>query len=84
MELVKGDSSEWINKEGFTNRKFEWQSGYGAFSYSKSQVDDVAKYIANQQEHHKKVTFLDEYKLMLRKFEIEYDERYIFKPPIEE
>jgi putative transposase len=81
MQLVKGDSSEWINKRRFTTQKFYWQEGYGAFSYSKSQAKDVVRYIINQQEHHKKITFLDEYKLLLQKFEIEYDDRYIFKLP---
>ncbi len=58
MRLIKGDCSEWINKERLTPNKFQWQDGYGAFSYSKSQVDNGVKYIHNQQEHHKKVTFL--------------------------
>jgi REP element-mobilizing transposase RayT len=79
MRLVKGDSSEWINKEKFVAGKFRWQDGYGAFSYSKSQVDAVVKYILNQEEHHKKKKFLDEYREMLQKFEIEYDEQYLFK-----
>jgi len=79
MRFVKGDSSEWINKERLTAGRFYWQEGYGAFSNSKSQVDGVVKYIANQQIHHRKVTFLDEYKGMLSKAGIEYDERYIFK-----
>jgi putative transposase len=83
MGLVKGDSSEWVNKEKLTTRKFHWQDGYGAFSYGKSQVDAVVKYIANQQEHHRKITFLDEYRNLLKKFEVEYDERYIFKLPEE-
>ncbi len=83
IQLIKGDSSEWINKEKLTTRKFHWQEGYGAFSYGKSQVDDVVKYIEKQQEHHKKEAFLDEYKNMLEKFEVEYDERYIFKLPEE-
>ena len=81
MRCAKGDSSEWINKEKLTQNKFYWQEGYGAFSNSKSHIDGVVKYIANQQEHHKKVTFLDEYKNMLYKAGIEYDERYIFKIP---
>jgi putative transposase len=81
MQLVKGDSSEWINKKSLTTSKFYWQEGYGAFSYSKSQAKNVVEYIAKQQEHHKKQTFLDEYKMMLKKFEVEYDERYIFKVP---
>lgn len=81
MRIVKSDSSEWINNTQLTARKFQWQEGYGAFSHSKSQIDAVAKYIANQQEHHKKTNFLDEYKKMLSDFNIEFDERYIFKLP---
>src|SRR5688500_7098259 len=61
MQLVKGDSSEWINKEKLTKIKFQWQAGYGAFSYARSQVNAVAKYIMTQQEHHKKESFKDEY-----------------------
>jgi len=59
IRLVKGDSSEWINKEKLTAGKFQWQEGYGAFSHSKSQIDQVVKYIHNQQLHHKKTSFLD-------------------------
>jgi len=84
LRFVKGDSSEWINKEKLTARKFNWQDGYGAFSHSKSQIDSVVKYIRNQQLHHKKASFIEEYKSMLEKFGIEYDERYIFQLPIEE
>jgi putative transposase len=81
MRFVKGDSAEWINREKLTPNKFHWQEGYGAFSHAKSQVDSVVKYIAGQQEHHKKITFLDEYRDMLIKAGITYDERYIFKLP---
>ncbi len=81
LRLVKGDSSEWINKNGLVTNKFGWQEGYGAFSHSKSQVSNVAQYIANQQDHHKHTTFLDEYKKMLSDFGVEYDERYIFSLP---
>ncbi len=84
MRTIKGDSSEWINKEKLTSRKFQWQEGYGAFSYSRSQIDSVAKYIFNQQEHHKKVTFLDEYKTILENLGVAYEDRYIFKLPEEE
>ncbi len=84
MRIVKGDSSEWINKEKLTNRKFQWQDGYGAFSYSRSYIDNVVKYIMNQQEHHKKISFLEEYKKMLQKFDIPYEESYIFKLPEDE
>jgi REP element-mobilizing transposase RayT len=80
MRLVKGESSEWINKEKFSPAIFRWQEGYGAFSYSRSQIGAVAEYIANQEEHHRKRTFLEEYTHILNQFEVEYDERYIFKP----
>lgn len=79
MQLVKGDSAEWINKEKLTTKKFNWQMGYGAFSYSKSQIHAVANYIEQQQEHHKKKSFLEEYRKMLENLAIEYDERYIFR-----
>jgi putative transposase len=79
MRLIKGDSSEWINKEELAPAKFQWQDGYSAFSHSKSQVDKVVKYILNQKEHHKKTTFLDEYRQMLTDFDIAFDEQYIFK-----
>jgi hypothetical protein len=82
MELVKGDSSEWINKRKLTRAKFYWQSGYGAFSYSKDQVPIIAQYVYDQQEHHKKISFLDEYKLLLNEFDIQYDDRYLFMEPI--
>jgi REP element-mobilizing transposase RayT len=78
MQVVKGESSEWINKKGFVKGHFSWQSGYGAFSYSRSQVESVYQYIKKQKEHHKKSSFQSEYVELLRKFEIEYDERYLF------
>jgi putative transposase len=81
MQQVKQDSSQWINQKKFTKEKFEWQSGFGAFSYSKSQVPNVIAYVQNQEAHHRKITFLDEYKRFLEKFEVDYDERYIFKEP---
>lgn len=79
MRIVKGDSSEWVNKQGFTTSQFRWQEGYGAFSYSRSQIKSVAEYIANQEEHHRKKTFLEEYEQFLKQFEIEFDKQYIFK-----
>ena len=79
MKEVKQSSSLWINNHKFTKKHFEWQEGYGAFSYSKSQIDGVVKYINNQEEHHKKQSFKDEYLEILTKFEIEFDEKYIFK-----
>ena len=80
MQQVKEDSSKWINKRNFIRSKFSWQEGYGAFSYSKSQIPQVIQYIEKQEEHHKKRTFIEEYKEFLEAFWIEYDERYIFKP----
>lgn len=79
MRIVKTNSSKWINEQDFLKTKFSWQEGYGAFSYSKSQVPQVIQYIQNQKEHHKKRTFREEYLDILKKLEIEYDERYIFK-----
>src|SRR6476620_6625355 len=79
MRLVKGDSSEWINKQNFVPGKFHLQDGYGAFSYSKSQVDNVVRYILNQEKHHEKKTFLEEYREVLQDFEVDFDEQYIFK-----
>jgi len=79
MEEVKSISSKFINEKGWINGRFEWQRGYGVFSYSRSQIDDVIKYIANQQEHHKKKAFKEEYLEFLKKFEVDYDERYLFE-----
>jgi REP element-mobilizing transposase RayT len=80
MKYVKQDSSKWINSRGLVNGKFSWQTGYGAFSYSKSDVQNVINYIKNQEEHHQKIKFQDEYKQLLKKFDVEYDEQYILKP----
>lgn len=74
----KANSSKWINEQRMIPGKFEWQDGFGAFSYSKSQLDAVVKYILNQKEHHRKVTFREEYLQLLEKFEIDYDEKYLF------
>jgi len=75
---VKKSSNEFIKENKFTNNSFSWQEGFGAFSYSHSQIDTVAKYVMNQKEHHKKVTFKDEYISFLKKFEVEFDEKYLF------
>jgi putative transposase len=77
---VKSESTKWIKARGLSS-SFAWQEGCGAFSYSRSDVNNVIRYIQNQDAHHKKETFLVEYKGMLTAFEIEYDERYIFKEP---
>jgi putative transposase len=81
MQDVKADSSQWINTNRFCGNRFEWQAGYGVFSYSKSQVPDVIRYVQTQKEHHRKLTFQEEYRLFLKKFEVAYDEQYVFKPP---
>ena len=79
MQDIKGDSSKWINQKRFVKGKFYWQDGYGAFSHSKSHVDEVIDYVKNQEEHHRKKSFMEEYRMFLDKFEVDYDERYIFK-----
>jgi putative transposase len=79
MSSVKANSSKWINEEGFVKEKFQWQSGYGAFSYSRSQRDKVINYIMTQEEHHKLKTFKEEYLTMLSDFEIQYDKKYLFE-----
>jgi putative transposase len=79
MRDIKCDSTFWINENKLISGKFSWQQGYGAFSYSKSQIHAVANYIENQEVHHRKKTFIEEYKKILNDFGIEYDERYIFK-----
>ena len=76
---MKAKSSKYINDHNLTSHRFEWQEGYGIFSYGQSQVDAVYRYIKNQEAHHKKQTFLGEYKELLKLFEIEFDELYIFK-----
>jgi len=80
IQEVKRDSSEWVNQQGFIAGRFSWQEGYGAFSYSKSHVSKVAKYIETQEEHHQKKRFVDEFKKILKDLDLEYNEQYIFKP----
>ena len=79
MKTVKAKSSKYINDHSLTPSRFEWQEGYGVFSYGQSQVDRVYKYILNQEAHHKKLTFREEYLEFLKSFKVEYDERYIFQ-----
>lgn len=81
VQNIKTESSKWIKEKGFCNSSFAWQEGFGAFSYSKSHVPDVIRYIQNQENHHQKESFLDEYRNFLKAFEIAYDEKYIFKEP---
>jgi len=80
MQDIKGSSSKWINEKRFLKCRFSWQEGFGAFSYSKSQIPNVINYINSQEEHHKKKSFIEEYKEFMQAFNIDYDERYIFKP----
>jgi len=79
MKTVKSKSSKYINDNLLTKKRFEWQEGYGVFSYSHSHIDAVYKYIANQEEHHKKQTFREEYLNFLNKFKVPYEEQYIFE-----
>lgn len=79
MQDVKAGSSKWINDNQLILGKFEWQEGYGAFSYSKSQLPTIMNYIQNQELNHQKKTFHEEYLELLEEFEIEYDEKYLFK-----
>jgi putative transposase len=75
---VKNNSSKFINESGFCKNKFQWQEGYGVFSYSHSHIENVYNYILNQEEHHRKKTFKEEYIDFLKKFNIEYDNKYLF------
>ena len=81
LQDIKGGSSKWINEKKLTRKKFEWQEGYGAFSYSHSHLPRVINYIKNQEQHHKKITFMDEYRSFLKSYEVEFDEQYILKEP---
>ena len=82
MQDIKGNSSLWINDRKLVRGHFEWQEGYGAFSYKKSDVPDVFDYIMNQESHHYRKTFLDEYKELLNEFDVDFADAYIFKEPI--
>ncbi len=76
---IKSNSSGFLNDNKFVNRSFNWQDGFGAFSYSKSQAPDVVQYVLNQKQHHKKKTFKEEYLDFLKKFEVEYEDKYLFE-----
>jgi REP element-mobilizing transposase RayT len=79
MRMLKATSSKWINDNKFVRGKFHWQEGYGAFSYSRSQRNNVINYIMNQEEHHRKHSFREEYLDLLQKFEIKFDANYLFE-----
>jgi REP element-mobilizing transposase RayT len=76
---IKAISSKFINEKKWMPGRYQWQEGYGAFSYSRSQIDDVIKYINAQEEHHKKMSFKEEYLKLLDKFEVDYDPKYLFE-----
>ncbi len=76
---IKKSSNDFINEKKFSKYKFSWQEGYGAFSYSHSALDNVIQYVNNQKEHHRKISFKEEYKEFLEKFEVEFREEYLFE-----
>jgi REP element-mobilizing transposase RayT len=78
VEEVKTESSKWIKTKGSNFRDFHWQSGYGAFSISQSHVANVKCYIQSQKQHHRRITFQDEFRTFLKRYQIEYDERYVW------
>jgi hypothetical protein len=78
LEELKKQSSKWIKTKGPQYAGFYWQDGYGIFSVNPAETDVVIKYINNQKEHHGKVTFQDEYRAFLKKYDVEYDERYVW------
>ena len=75
---IKSNSTNFINEQRFAPGKFGWQEGYGAFSYGRSQLNSIISYIHNQETHHRRRSFKDEYLSLLKKFEIEFDDRYVF------
>ena len=79
VEKIKTSSNAWIKEKNFSKQKFDWQKGYGAFTHSRSQLDTVVNYILNQETHHHKKSFREEYIEMLKKNEIEYKEEYVFE-----
>ena len=79
IKYVKGDSSEWVNQQRFIRTRFSWQEGFGAFSYSRSQISNVISYIDRQEEHHSRTSFREEYLHFLKTFDVEYDARYLFE-----
>ncbi|MCH6235706.1 transposase [Cognataquiflexum rubidum] len=78
LEDLKSSSSKWMKSQDDTLKEFYWQDGYGAFSVNPSQVNVAVEYISNQQDHHRKKTFQGEYRSFLKKYKVEYDERYVW------
>lgn len=78
VKEIKVESNEFINEKRWSKSKFAWQDGYGVFSYSQSHIDSVAKYVLNQEQHHRKQTFRQEYHQFLQKFQVVYEEKYLF------
>lgn len=78
VKSIKGSSSRWIKPRSAELRGFEWQAGYGAFSIGRSQVVQVKRYIARQKVHHRKISFQDEFRALLQKYEVQYDEKYVW------
>ena len=76
---IKADSSNFVNEKKFVHGKFSWQEGYGAFSYGHSQLDAVIRYIQNQEQHHSRSSFRTEYLTLLRRFDIAFEEKYVFE-----
>ena len=79
VEEIKTSSNVWIKEKQLSAHKFDWQKGYGAFTHSRSQLDTVVRYVLNQEQHHQKRSFREEYMDMLRKNEIDYKEEYVFE-----
>jgi REP element-mobilizing transposase RayT len=79
VETIKTDTNRYIKRNRLCKSHFQWQTGYGAFSYARSQVGRVVRYIANQEEHHRIKTFKEEYTTMLSRFDIDYEEKYLFE-----
>ncbi|MCF0058982.1 IS200/IS605 family transposase [Dyadobacter sp. CY356] len=79
IKEIKVESNEFINSKKWTNYKFGWQEGYGVFSYSHSHISSVINYVLNQEEHHRKKTFKEEYHDFLKKFEVPFDDQYLFE-----
>jgi REP element-mobilizing transposase RayT len=78
VKSIKGSSSHWIKPRSSELRGFEWQAGYGAFSIGRSQVERVRRYITRQKVHHRKISFQDEFRALLQKYEVQYDEKYVW------